>query len=102
MNHYAVHFEDDPGKATAREAHLEAHRAYLEGCADRLVSVGALVREGASAPVGEWWLVRAASELEARELVEADPYFVHGMRRSIRIWRYMPMPHAASAAAPGP
>jgi len=91
MNHYAVHFEDDPGKTAAREDQLEAHRAYLAACAGRVVNAGLLIRDGVSTPVGGWWLVRAASELDVRELVEADPYFVHGLRRSVRIWRYVPM-----------
>jgi uncharacterized protein YciI len=91
MNHYAVHFEDDPGQLAVREAHLEAHKAYLSECSERLLSAGFLTRDGAGGPVGGWWLVRAASELEVRELVEADPYFVHGLRRSVRVWRYLPV-----------
>lgn len=88
MNDYAVHFDDDPARHAVREDQRAAHVAFLAARADRVLSAGTLCREGSEAPVGELWLVRAASELAARELIEADPYFVHGLRRTVRVWRY--------------
>lgn len=94
MKHYAVHFEDDPGKARIREELLDAHATYLGQWGERLLSAGVLSREGVDGAVGGWWLVKADSELEVREMVEGDPYFIQGLRRTVRIWRFSPVPSA--------
>jgi hypothetical protein len=94
MSCYAVHFEDDPARHAVRETWRKSHLAFLGAHADRVLAAGALCREGSDAPVGGLWLVSAASELQARELIEADPYFAHGLRRTVRVWRY-------EAALPG-
>ena len=83
---FAIHFEDDPAAAALREEHAGAHRRYLDGLGERLVLAGRLDREAEA--VGGLWLLRAASELEAREVIEGDPYFEHGLRRAVRIWRF--------------
>lgn len=97
MNDYAVHFDDDPARQAVREDQHAAHAEFLVAHADQVLAAGTLCREGSDAAVGELWLVRAASELAARELVEADPYFEHGLRRTVRVWRY-----AAARPGPGP
>jgi uncharacterized protein YciI len=88
---YAVHFENEPQSDDAQQRHLAAHRAYLNQHAGRFAAAGSLAREGVDGATGGLWLVHADSELEARELVEGDPYFVHGVRRTIRVWRYEPL-----------
>lgn len=89
MTMFAIHLEDDPARTGERERLDSAHRAYLAGAVDRVVLAGALGRTGpGELASGELWVVRAASELEARELIEADPLFVAGVRRSIRVWPY--------------
>lgn len=88
---YAVHFENDPHSGDAQRRHESAHRAYLARHAARFVAAGTLDREGVAAAAGGLWLVHADSELAARELVEGDPYFVHGVRRTVRVWRYRPL-----------
>lgn len=88
MSCYAVHFEDDPARDAVRDSCRASHLAYLAAHADRVLTAGALCREGSDVTVGGLWLVRAASELEARELIEADPYFENGLRRTVRVWRF--------------
>ena len=92
-----MHFEDDPSAAGVRDTHAAEHRAFLHAAGRRLLAAGDLMREGAEAPVGSLWLVWAPSELAARELLEADPYFRHGLRRVVRVWRWR---HRAGAGAP--
>jgi uncharacterized protein YciI len=87
---YAVHFENDPQSDELQRRHGESHLAYLARHTERIVAAGALGREGGAPGGGALWLVRATSELEARELVEGDPFFVHGVRRTVRVWRYHP------------
>ena len=84
---YAVLFEDDPAKADERRRHMPAHLAFLEREADRIRAAGPLLDGEAGA--GGLWLVEAGSESAVRRLVEADPFWPTGLRRSVRIlaWR---------------
>ena len=92
MTMFAIHLEDDPTRAAERERLDAAHRAYLAEHAQRVVLAGALGRAGpGELASGEFWVVRAASELEARELIESDPLFGARVRRSIRVWPYDPL-----------
>ena len=90
MKIYAVHFEDDPTKQSVRDEYQQGHRGYLQQCGERIVNAGVLHREGGNAPLGGLWLVRGASELDVRALIEADPFFAHGLRRTIRVWQFVP------------
>ena len=72
---YAVLFEDDPAKTGERRRHMPAHLAFLEREADRIRAAGPLL-DGEAGAGGLW-------------LVEADPFWPTGLRRSVRIlaWR---------------
>lgn len=80
---YAVLFEDDPARVDARHRHMADHLAFLETEAERIRAAGPL-RDGA-AGAGGLWLVEAASESAVRTLVESDPFWPTGLRRSVRI-----------------
>lgn len=84
---YAVLFEDDPARADARDRHMAEHLAFLEREADRIRAAGPLLDGDAGA--GGLWLVEEESESAVRRLVEADPFWPTGLRRSVRIlgWR---------------
>ena len=84
---YAVLFEDDPAKTGERRRHMPAHLAFLEREADRIRAAGPLLDGEAGA--GGLWLVEADAESAVRRLVEADPFWPTGLRRSVRIlaWR---------------
>lgn len=88
MKMYAVHFEDDPAKQSARDEHQQSHERYLKQSGDRFVSAGVLQRESNDTAVGGLWIVRAESELDVRSLIEADPFFIHELRRTIRVWEF--------------
>ena len=90
MKLYAVHLEDDPTKQSVRAEQQESHQRYLRQCGERIVNAGVLHRDANSAPIGGFWLVRGSSELEVRGLIEADPFFVHEVRRTVRVWMYSP------------
>ena len=99
MKFYAVHFEDDPTKQSVRGEHQQEHEQFLQRCGERIVNAGVLHREGGATPVGGLWVVRGASELDVRGLIEADPFFVHGLRRTIRLWQFSPSPGAVRDSA---
>lgn len=90
MTWFAVHLEDDPARADVRETYLQAHLDYLDRRGESVHVAGMLRPAGGDVAVGGLWLVRAASELEVRQIVEEDPFFVHRLRRSVRIWRWSP------------
>jgi uncharacterized protein len=85
---FAVLFEDDPAKADVRPRLMPEHLAFLARNADRVLEAGPL-SEADGAPAGGLWIVEAADAKEARALVEEDPFWPTGLRRSVRVlgWR---------------
>lgn len=81
---FAVLFEDDDTKAEMRGRHMAAHLAFLEANAGSVRAAGPL-RDEAGAGAGGLWLVEAADAAAVRALVEADPFWPTGLRRSVRI-----------------
>ncbi len=86
---FAVLFEDNDDKADMRSRHMVDHLAFLEGHAAEIQAAGPLTDAEARAPAGGLWLVEAADEVAARTLVETDPFWPTGLRKSVRIleWR---------------
>ncbi|MES2144943.1 MAG: YciI family protein [Pseudomonadota bacterium] len=86
--HYVILFTDNPDADPAiRTRLMGAHLDFLEANGDRILSAGPL-REG-DAPAGGMWVVDLAAADEAKELVEADPFWPTGLRASWRVlaWR---------------
>jgi uncharacterized protein len=70
-----------------REAHEPAHLAYLRAHEAEIVVAGGLRDEPAGTFVGGLWVLEVSSRERAVELVERDPYFVHGVRRyRLHVW----------------
>lgn len=84
---YAVLFEDNADRADARAAKMSAHLSFLEAETDRIRAAGPLSEAGA--PAGGLWLVEADNPSAVQALVEADPFWPTGLRKSVRIleWR---------------
>jgi len=81
---FAVLFEDDVSKAEMRPRHMPAHLAFLEANGGAILAAGPLSdREGQGA--GGLWLVEAASHAAVDALVQADPFWPTGLRKSVRI-----------------
>ena len=80
---YAVLFEDNDGHADTRRDHMPAHLAFLERNAAKVRAAGPLTEAGAAA--GGLWLVDAEGLEEVHALVEADPFWPTGLRKSVRI-----------------
>jgi uncharacterized protein YciI len=83
---YAVLFTDDDAHAEVRPRLMPAHLDFLERHADRIRAAGPLLdgNEGA----GGLWLVEADDRESVARLVEADPFWPTGLRKSVRILRW--------------
>jgi uncharacterized protein YciI len=82
---FAVLFEDDVSRAHMRPKHMPAHLAFLEGNAMAIRAAGPLMSAGDGTPAGGLWLVEADSAAAVQALVEADPFWPTGLRKSVRI-----------------
>ena len=82
---YAVLFEDNDGKADVRGKHMGDHLAFLERNAANVRAAGPLKDTGSGAPAGGLWLVDAESAAAVRTLVETDPFWPTGLRKSVRV-----------------
>lgn len=86
---FAVLFEDDPDRADMRARHMPDHLAFLERNATRIEAAGPLRDTATAGPAGGLWLVTAESPAAVRALVEADPFWPTGLRRSVRILEWI-------------
>lgn len=85
---FVVHFEDNPGFGDIRQKHMAEHLAFAEAHAANFKALGPLMTpEGEGA--GGMWLIEAKDAAEVRALVEADPFYPTGLRKSIdiRVWK---------------
>ncbi len=82
---FAVIFEDNPDlKSDPRARLMPAHLDFLERNAPRIKAAGPL-KDGDGAAAGGLWLVEAGSPAEVQALVEDDPFWPSGLRKSVRI-----------------
>jgi len=82
---FIVLFEDNPGAGTdLRTKHMPNHLAFLERNAAQIEAAGPL-KEGDGSGAGGLWFVEANDEIQVRKLVEDDPFWPTGLRKSIRI-----------------
>jgi len=81
---YAVFFEDNADRAHMRSRHMSDHLAFLETHAESILSAGPLKDTADDTPAGGLWLVEAEDPRAVRDLVETDPLWPTGLRKSVR------------------
>ena len=82
---YAVLFEDNEEFAHMRPQYMADHLQFLSHNSNRIDAAGPL-RDAVSAdPAGGIWIVDADDAGQVRALVENDPFYPTGLRKSIRI-----------------
>jgi len=82
---YAVLFEDDERFSDKRTEHMNEHLSFLEKNAASILSAGPLNNSDDGTPAGGLWLVDAQSAQNVQSLVEADPFWPTGLRKSVTI-----------------
>lgn len=85
---YAVLLEDEPKNADARPKHLKDHVAYLDSILGKLRSAGPLTDPKTGGAAGGLWTVEAESAEDVMKLIEADPFYKAGLRKSVRILQW--------------
>lgn len=84
---FSVLFEDRPGREDQRQQHMAAHLQFLETLGARVLGAGPLFDGDAGR--GGMWLIKADTAQQVRALVEQDPFWPTGLRKSVAIreWR---------------
>ena len=85
---FIVQFEDKPGVTDARQALLASHVEFLDRVKDRVLVPGSVREIPSDRPLGGLWIVEAASEEEVRDIFKNDPFWLNGLRASVRINRW--------------
>lgn len=82
---YAVIFEDDDSRAHIRAKHMLEHLEFLERNASSIHAAGPLKDCADDASAGGLWIVEADNVQTVRSLLEADPFWPTGLRKSVRV-----------------
>lgn len=82
---YAILFEDDSAHSAQRAKHMAAHLNFLDANSTVVQAAGPLREPASGTSAGGLWLVETESAEAAKALVEADPFWPTGLRKSVRI-----------------
>jgi uncharacterized protein YciI len=85
---FIVQFEDKPDVAEIRQKLFPSHVEFLDRHKDRVLVPGSVREIPSDRPLGGLWIVDAESEQEVREIFAGDPFWVNGLRASVRINRW--------------
>lgn len=89
MKSYAIYCTDKPDTAQKRLDARDAHFAHIEKTLDKLLIAGPLLDE-VGVTIGSLLVVKADNAEQARNQLEADPYFNADIWADIRITPFMP------------
>ncbi len=82
---FAVLFEDQPGTGMdLRLKHMPAHLAFLENHSNIIKAAGPLKSNNGEL-AGGLWLAEADQVEEVQDLIERDPFWPAGLRKSVKI-----------------
>jgi hypothetical protein len=81
---FVVILTDRPGTAAIRQQWLAAHLDWLRN-QTAVLQAGSLREEAGANPIGGCWIVNAADRPAVQALLEGDPFWVNGLRESVRI-----------------
>ena len=80
-------FEDTEEMLHVRKTYEPAHFEYLGAHESEIVLAGGLRNAPEGSFVGGLWVLEVPTRERAVELVEGDPYFVHGVRSyRLHVW----------------
>lgn len=83
---HIVRFTDKPDSQAIRETHLQAHLDWIAQNRSWLLLAGSMREAPEQAALGGLWIVDAASKAEVLEKMNADPFWVNGLRQSAEVF----------------
>jgi uncharacterized protein len=81
---------DDIDTGTPRRTERDAHFTYIESILDRILIAGPLAAPGGGRYSASLFIYRVDSEKEARQLLEADPYYRAGIYARTEFHPFIP------------
>jgi len=82
---YAVLFEDNDEFAHMRPKFMADHLQFLGDNSERIEAAGPMKDGKSQEPAGGLWIVEADNAEQVQNLVETDPFWPTGLRKSIQI-----------------
>jgi uncharacterized protein YciI len=86
---FIAQFEDKQGVAELRQKLLEEHFAFLDRQKEKVLVAGSMREIPSDKPLGGLWIIEAESEEQVRDIFKDDPFWVNGLRASVRINRWV-------------
>jgi hypothetical protein len=90
---YIAHFEDHPAALHIRRAHAEDHAAYLASHAGLIAGETHRFADDLGRPLGAMWLINTTDRARALALCHGDPYWTHGLRKTVTLVAWAPTPY---------
>ncbi len=85
---YFIETYDDARQAHIRQEKYQEHLNYLESIAPKLLACGAKLDDSGTTASGGVYLVDVDTRVEAKTLIQADPFYQHGLFRKVEITRW--------------
>lgn len=85
---FIVQFEDKPDAAELRQTLFPSHVEFLDRMKAHVLVPGSVREIPSDRPLGGLWIVEAENEEHVRAIFADDPFWVNGLRASVRINRW--------------
>lgn len=82
---FVLLFEDDEALSDMRQKYMSEHLKFLNRNKDCIQSAGPLTDVTNQAPAGGIWIVEADSGEQVQRLIEEDPFWPTGLRKTVRV-----------------
>lgn len=85
---YFIETFDDPAHAHIRQEVYQEHLDYLDAMAPQLLACGAKLDDDGVNASGGVYLVDVDTREEAQQVIQADPFYTHGLFANVQITRW--------------
>ncbi len=86
---FLIHCTQRPDGQAIREAHYDAHRAYLQGSTVDIKLAGPMVEDDGQKRIGSVFVVDVPGRTEAEAFSAGDPFTRHGLFERVIITRFL-------------
>lgn len=97
---FLIHCTQVPDGQAIRDAHYEAHRAYLQNSAVDIKLAGPMVEDDGEKRIGSVFIVDVPDRAAAEAFSAADPFTRHGLFERVIITRFLDITRGRPAFGP--